>query len=105
MLIESDASQHAGNALGSRAGVAQRIGRTLKISFVSQIAMTGDQDAGDLLELSGGDRLLHAGQRRVVESGRSRIGGWPAVGPGFGCEVVLLVLRLRGGDQTRQNDG
>jgi len=77
-------------------GVAQGVGGAVEIRFISQLPVPRHENAGGFLELATRDGLLHARQRRAIQTSRSRVCDQPAVGPGFRSEIVVRFWLLRG---------
>jgi hypothetical protein len=77
VLVERNPDQHIGDAFGCRPRVAQSGGVAIKVAFVHQFAVTGDQHAANLLELSGTNRSVKRVQAGFGKTAFSRSGRGP----------------------------
>ncbi len=86
VLVDGNSDQHIGDALGRRACVAKSGGVAVpvavKVAFISQLAMPGNQHASNLLELPGTNGCIERAQPGVGESALGRGSRRPAAG---GC--------------------
>ncbi len=85
VLVDGNSDQNIGGALGRRARVVQSGGVAIKIARVYQLAVPGDQDAANFLELSGANGGIERAEAGVGKAAVGKGSRGPVSCRGLGC--------------------